>query len=100
MRSPVTRIAIVVTALIAATVGLLILAMLQQTKVSCEVCISFRGRTQCRTALGHTRDFSAAGMSVRGKRFVMVVEDWLITYLAVDESGLQDTSAEACLGVL
>ena len=56
MRSPVTRITIVVTALIAATVGLLILAMLQQTKVSCEVCISFRGRTQCRNALGSTRD--------------------------------------------
>ena len=56
MRSPVTKIAIVVTALIAATVGLLIVAMLQQAEVSCEVCISFRGRTQCRSALSPTRD--------------------------------------------
>jgi len=56
LRSPVARIAIVVVALIAVTVGVLILAIMQQAEVSCEVCISFRGRTQCRSALGSTRD--------------------------------------------
>ena len=56
MRSPVVKIAIVVTVLVAATVGLLIYAMLQQAKASCEVCIAFHGNTQCRAAVGPTRD--------------------------------------------
>jgi peroxiredoxin len=58
------------------------------------------GNGELTRALGLTRDFSASGMSVRGKRFAMIVEDWVITHIAVDDSGLQDSSAEACLTVL
>ena len=56
MRSPIAKIAIGATVLIAATIGLLVYSMLQQAKVSCEVCVTFRGNTQCRTAIGPTRD--------------------------------------------
>ncbi len=55
MRSPIARIAIGAAVLIVATAGLLVYSMLQQAKVSCEVCVTFRGNTQCRTALGPTR---------------------------------------------
>ena len=56
MRSPIAKIAIGATVLIAATIGLLVYSVLQQAKVSCEVCVTFRGNTQCRTAIGPTRD--------------------------------------------
>jgi len=38
-----------------ATVALLVVAGLSAARVSCEVCISYRGRTECREALGPTR---------------------------------------------
>ena len=56
LASPAVKIAVVVTILVAATVVLLIFTMVQQAKVSCEVCIAFHGRTQCRGAAGPTRD--------------------------------------------
>jgi hypothetical protein len=49
---PQAKIALVTVVLLALTLGLLISAMLQQAQVSCEVCVTFRGRTQCRTAAG------------------------------------------------
>ncbi len=56
MRSPQAKIAIVTVVLVAATVGLLVLSTLQQARVDCEACITFHGRTQCRTAAGPDRD--------------------------------------------
>jgi hypothetical protein len=56
LRSPVAKIAIITLAVAAVVAGLLVYSMLQQTRVSCEVCITFRGATQCRTALGPTRE--------------------------------------------
>jgi len=49
------KIGIGVAVVGAMMIGLLIFAMLQQAKVSCEVCISFRGNVDCRTAVGPTR---------------------------------------------
>ena len=47
-----TKLGILIAVAFVATFGLLIYAMLQQAEVSCEACISFRGRTACRTAAG------------------------------------------------
>lgn len=69
------KITILAAVLIAASVGLLAVSVLKQAKVSCEVCITFRGSTKCRTARGPTREeavrtatdnacaFLAAGMT-------------------------------------
>lgn len=56
VRSPQAKIAIVTGVLVAATVGLLVLSTLRQTQVDCEACVTFHGRTQCRTAAGPDRD--------------------------------------------
>ncbi len=53
---PQTKIAIGTVVVVAATLFLLISAMLGQVEVSCEVCITFHDRTQCRTALGADRE--------------------------------------------
>lgn len=56
MRSPQAKIAVVTVVLVAATVGLLVISALRQAQVSCEACITFHGRTQCRTAAGPDRN--------------------------------------------
>jgi hypothetical protein len=56
MRSPQAKIAIVTVVLLILTVGLGIYGVLQQTRIDCEVCVSFHGRTQCRAASGPDRD--------------------------------------------
>jgi hypothetical protein len=35
-----------------ATIGLLVLGVRQSMSVSCEVCMTFQGRTACRTSIG------------------------------------------------
>jgi len=49
------KITIVAAVLVAASVGLLALSVMRQARVSCEVCVSFRGHSQCRTARGPNR---------------------------------------------
>lgn len=56
MRSPQAKIAILTAVLVAAMVGLLITSALRQARVSCEACVTFHGRTQCRTAAGPDRE--------------------------------------------
>ncbi|HXV74737.1 MAG TPA: hypothetical protein VD788_00330 [Candidatus Polarisedimenticolaceae bacterium] len=75
MRSATLKITVVAVGFAAATVGVLVFAMLGQAQVECEVCITFHGRTQCRQAAGPDREsairtatdnacaFLAAGMS-------------------------------------
>ncbi len=74
---PGTRVKIgILTAAVAlAMMVLLVYTMLQQAQVSCEACVTFQGRTQCRSAVGPDREqatrtaidnacaFLAAGMT-------------------------------------
>ncbi len=74
---PGTRVKIgILTAAVAlAMMVLLVYTMLQQAQVSCEACVTFQGRTQCRSAVGPDREqatrtaidnacaFVAAGMT-------------------------------------
>jgi hypothetical protein len=59
----------------AATVGLVVLGIRGATRVSCEACVTFNGRTECRISAGRTEEeatrtavdhacaFLAAGMT-------------------------------------
>ena len=58
------------------------------------------GNADFSEALGLDLDATAWGMGVRSKRFAMVVENGVLTHLAIDEKGLDKTSAEAVLAVL
>ena len=52
MGSTRTVLILLTVAAVAGTIGLLVLAMLQQAEISCEVCITFEGRTNCANAAG------------------------------------------------
>ena len=56
MKSPVARVGIVFALLAAATLAVIMYQIVtQQQKVTCEVCITFQGRTDCREAAGPDR---------------------------------------------
>ncbi|WP_407275608.1 peroxiredoxin [Halothiobacillus sp. DCM-1] len=51
-------------------------------------------------ALGMGRDMSNAAMGLRSKRYALIAEDGVVRWLGVDESGLQNASAESVLAAL
>ena len=56
MKSPVAKLALIVGVLGLLTVAAIVLAVSTAYTESCEVCVTFHGRTQCRAAHGPTRD--------------------------------------------
>lgn len=58
------------------------------------------GNAEFATALGLEADFRNFHMGIRSKRFAMVVKNGVVESIAVDEKGLEKTSAEAILTVL
>ena len=44
------RIGVIITILVILVLGMIVASSLRQGGVSCEVCITFKGRSQCRTA--------------------------------------------------
>jgi peroxiredoxin len=51
-------------------------------------------------SIGMERDMSGGAMGMRSKRYAMIVENGEIQWLGVDESGLQNSSAESVLAAL
>jgi glutaredoxin/glutathione-dependent peroxiredoxin len=58
------------------------------------------GNGQLTRALGLELDASGFGMGQRSKRFALIAKDGKVEHLAVDASGLDQTSAEAILSKL
>jgi hypothetical protein len=54
------RIKIALAIAIAALVGYIVFSPMQLGKVSCEVCMEFKGQEACRTASGTSRDEAAS----------------------------------------
>ena len=53
------RIKIALAVAIAVLVGYILFSPMQLGKVSCEVCVDFKGQKACRTARGPSRDEAA-----------------------------------------
>lgn len=51
-------------------------------------------------ALGLELDGTGFGMGLRSKRFAIIVDDGVVSHVAVDEKGLENSSAEAILAAL
>ena len=51
-------------------------------------------------AMGLTLDVSGAGMGSRSKRYAAVIENGVITHLAVDEGGIEFSTCSAVLDVI
>ncbi len=59
------------------------------------------GNAEFTKALGLDMDATSFGMGIRSKRFAMVLQDGIVTHLAVEPgSGLEVSSAEALLAVV
>jgi len=49
---------IVIVILVLGVMGYIVTSSIATSKLSCEVCIDFKGRKACRTARGPTRDIA------------------------------------------
>jgi peroxiredoxin len=58
------------------------------------------GNADLTRALGLELDGTGFGMGFRSKRFAMIVDDGVVSWLAVDDKGLEKTTAEAVLAAL
>ncbi|HHO70419.1 MAG TPA: peroxiredoxin [Halothiobacillus sp.] len=65
-----------------------------------EITLLSDGNGSFTRALGMERDMSQAAMGLRSKRYAMIVDDGLVMWLGVDESGLESSSAESVLAAL
>jgi len=58
------------------------------------------GNGEWTAAIGMARDMRKAAMGMRSKRYAMIVEDGVLRWMGVDESGLEHSRAEAVLTAL
>ncbi|MBZ9537524.1 peroxiredoxin [Modicisalibacter tunisiensis] len=58
------------------------------------------GNAEFTRALGLELDASGGGMGIRSKRFALIADDGVVTYLGVDSKGVDQSSAETVLGQL
>ncbi|MBW0148003.1 peroxiredoxin [Marinobacter arenosus] len=65
-----------------------------------EILMLADGLAEFATAVGLTQDRTATKMGIRSQRYAMIVDDGVVTWLEVDEKGLEKTSAEAVLAAL
>ncbi len=75
-------------------------AWAEAQQVGGEVVMLSDGNGEFTEAIDLQRDMRKAGMGIRCKRFAMVVENGMVEWLKVDESGLQESSAENLLDYL
>lgn len=58
------------------------------------------GNADFTQSIGLILDGTGFGMGLRCKRYAMIIDNGVVTHLAVDEKGLEKSSAEAILAVL
>ena len=71
-----------------------------QAQNASEIIMAGDGNGDYTKALGLELDASGFGMGQRSKRFAMIVDDGTITYLGVDDSGIEKSAADAVLAEL
>jgi peroxiredoxin len=65
-----------------------------------EIIMAADGSGDYTRALGLELDARGFGMGMRSKRFAMIVDDGVVTYLGVDEKAIEESSAEKVLSQL
>lgn len=58
------------------------------------------GNGEFTRAMGLELDGSGFGMGMRSKRYALIADDGVVTYLGIDTEGVQESSAETVLGKL
>lgn len=62
-----------------------------------EIIMAADGNGDFTRALGLELDLEGFGMGLRSKRYAMVVDDGKVSYLGIDDKGIQESSAESIL---
>jgi len=58
------------------------------------------GNGELAQAVGMSKDITAGGLGIRSKRYAMIIDDCVVKYVAVDETGAANTSADAIIAKL
>ena len=72
----------------------------QHTEGSHKIKLVADGNGEYSSALGLIKDAIGSRMGLRCKRFAAIVDDGKVIHLAVDEKGMESTSAESILKLL
>lgn len=65
-----------------------------------EIIMAADGNGEFTRTLGMELDLQGFGMGLRSRRYAMIVEDGKVTYLGVDEKGIEKSSADTILSNL
>src|SRR5699024_3383877 len=77
-----------------------VLAACQQAQNAGMITMLADGNAEFTKAVGLELDASAGGMGVRSKRYALIADDGVVSYLGVDRKGVKDSSAETVLEYL
>jgi len=77
-----------------------VLAAWQQAQNAGMITMLADGNAEFTKAVGLELDASAGGMGVRSKRYALIADDGVVSYLGVDRKGVKDSSAETVLEYL
>lgn len=61
------------------------------------ICMLADGNAELTSAMGLDKDASKHQMGTRSKRYAMIIDNATVSYLTIDELGLDTTSAQAIL---
>ncbi|MEM7282517.1 MAG: peroxiredoxin [Pseudomonadota bacterium] len=71
-----------------------------QSQNASEIIMAGDGNGDYTKALGLELDATGFGMGHRSKRFALIVDDGTVTYLGVDDTGIEKSSADSVLAEL
>ncbi|MGO1344477.1 peroxiredoxin [Chromohalobacter japonicus] len=77
-----------------------VLGAWQQDQNAQAITMLADGHADFTRAIGMEKDASGAGMGTRSQRYAMIVDDGVVSYLGVDEKGVEKSSAETILANL
>lgn len=89
-----------VIACIAVNDSFVMKAWAEERQVGDSILMLADGNGELTEALGLVKDARKSGLGLRSSRYAMLVVDGVVKQLAVDESGLAESSAEQVLGWL
>lgn len=72
----------------------------QQAQNAERITMLADGNAEFAKALGLELDASGGGMGIRSKRFALIADDGVVTYLGVDTKGVDKSSADTILAEL
>lgn len=74
-----------------------VLGAWQDSQNASSITMLADGNAEFTKVIGLELDASAGGMGIRSKRYALIADDGVVSYLGVDAKGVKDSSAETIL---